>query len=277
MQGTPRHHHHHSAQPVASVASAPVERIVAPVYDIQAILEEAAKQPRRHLGSQLYGTKALLPKPNSAVDDQFGYASRPKVLPSFSANPINCTFTIRVPRYHLKPRQRQHVVLQRHVWGARVYRDDSDPIAAAIHSGWIRGEWDDTIDVAMLDPRIAVPNSAGDAEDVLTKVPTAPVTPPADVDLYIDILILPPLQRYTGSVEYGLSSRKSKGQGAGGYSYMIHKLRWVEEGYGTRGQERTAAALKRRLDASAALLALQRGFAAEDAVIGTAALHSTLR
>jgi hypothetical protein len=110
----------------------------------------------------------------------------------------------------------------------------------------------------MLDPRITAPNDPADAEDILTKPPSAPVTPPADMDLHIEILILPQLQEYAASVEYGISSKKGKAQE--GLSFMINKIRWVEEGIGSRGQERTAAALKRRLDASASLLALKSGF-----------------
>lgn len=259
IQGTPHHHHHHhhaprpTQQPPFAMVKIPTK-----AHDIQYILEEGSKYPRRHLGSQLYEATTELPKPNSSLDDQFGYASKPKRLPRFEINPINCTFTIRVPRFYLKPRQRQHIVLERHLWGARVYRDDSDPIAAAIHSGWLRGEWDDTVDVAMLDPRITAPNDPSDAEETLSKIPAAPVTPPADMDLQIEILILPQLQEYIGSVEYGISSRKSSGHE--GLSFMINKIRWVEEGIGSRGQERTAAALKRRLDASATLLALKSGF-----------------
>jgi hypothetical protein len=236
----------------------PAVKILTKVHEIQPVLEEAAKFPRRHLGSQLYEATTELPKPNSSLDDQFGYASKPKRLPRFEVNPINCTFTIRVPRFFLKPRQRQHIVLERHLWGARVYRDDSDPIAAAIHSGWIRGEWDDTVDVAMLDPRITAPEDPADAEQVLTKPPAAPVTPPVDMDLQIEILILPQLQEYAATVEYGISSKKGKAHE--GLSFMINKIRWVEEGFGSRGQERTAAALKRRLDAGASLLALKSGF-----------------
>ncbi|KAH9875061.1 hypothetical protein J1614_004549 [Plenodomus biglobosus] len=256
IQGTPHHHHHHHTprgnQPPLAAAKMPVK-----VHDVQPVLDEAAKKPRRHLGSHLYEASTELPRPNSSVDDQFGYASKPKRLPRFNADPINCTFTIRVPRFYLKPRQRQHIVLERHLWGARIYRDDSDPIAAAIHSGWIRGEWDETVDVSMLDPRITAPNDPSDAEETLTKIPAAPVTPPADMDLQIEILILPQLQEYTGSVEYGISSRRSISHE--GLSFMINKIRWVEDGIGSRGQERTAAALKRRLDASATLLALQSG------------------
>lgn len=242
------------------------------VHDVQPILDEAAKKPRRHLGSHLYEASTELPRPNSSVDDQFGYSSKPKRLPRFHVDPINCTFTVRVPRFYLKPRQRQQIVLERHLWGARVYRDDSDPIAAAIHAGWIRGEWDDTVDVSMLDPRITAPNDPGDAEETLRKVPAAPVTPPADMDLQIEILILPQLQQYTGSVEYGISSKKSAAHD--GLSFMIHKIRWVEDGIGNRGQERTAAALKRRLDASATLLALQRGVDDKMRVNNMARLHA---
>ncbi|RMZ71057.1 histone deacetylation rxt3 [Pyrenophora seminiperda CCB06] len=272
IQGNTHHHHHHAPRANQQVPLVPT-KMSTKVHHVQPILEEAAKRPRKHLGSQLYEAKTELPKANSSLDDQFGYASKPQRLPRFDVNPINCTFTIRVPRYYLKPRQRQHVVLERHLWGARVYRDDSDPIAAAIHSGWIRGEWDDTVDVAMLDPRITAPNDPSDAEDVLTKMPAAPVTPPADMDLQIEILILPQLQEYTGSVEYGISSRKSKGHE--GLSFMINKIRWVEEGIGSRGQERTAAALKRRLDASATLLALQSGIDnSHGRVNGMATLHA---
>ncbi|KAJ4989290.1 histone deacetylation protein rxt3 [Stagonosporopsis vannaccii] len=254
IQGTPHHHHHHHHTP----RTAPLAAKLPPkVHDVQAVLEEAAKLPRRHLGSQVYEATTELPRPNSSVDDQFGYASKPNRLPRFEVNPINCTFTIRVPRFYLRPRQRQHIVLERHLWGARVYRDDSDPIAAAIHSGWIRGEWDDTVDVGMLDPRITAPNDPTDAEDTLNKIPAAPVTPPAEMDLQIEILILPQLQEYTSSVEYGISSRHSKTHV--GLSFMINKIKWVEEGIGSRGQERTAAALRRRLDASATLLALMNG------------------
>jgi hypothetical protein len=242
------------------------------VHDIQPVLDEVSKIPRRHLGTHLYEAVTELPKPNSSLDDQFGYASKPKPLPRFTTNPINCLLTVRVPRFYLKPRQRQHIVLQRHLWGARIYRDDSDPVAAAIHSGWIRGEWDDTVDVTMLDPRITAPNDPADAEGTLTKPPTAPVTPPADMDLQIDLIILPQLQEYTGTVEYGISSHTGKAHE--GLSFKIDKIRWVDDDFSSRGQERTAAALKRRLDASASLLALKSGFDDVYKSNGMAKLHA---
>lgn len=267
----PPHHHHHAPR-VSQPAALPSPKIPVKTHDIQSVLDEAAKRARRHLGSHVYEAKPELPKPNSQLDDQFSYASKPKPLPTFDQNPINCTFTVRVPRYYLKPRQRQQIVMQRHLWGARLYRDDSDPIAAAIHTGWIRGEWDDTVNVEMLDPRITAPNEPNDAEETLLKIPAAPVAPPPDMDLHITLLILPAIEEYFSTCEYGITSRKSTGYD--GLSFMIHKMQWVDEGYGVRGQERGAAALKRRLDAGNALVSLLTGERPFRQMNGTAKLHA---
>lgn len=125
----------------------------------------------------------------------------------------------------------------------------------------------------MLDPRITAANDESDAEVCLLKPPAAPVLPPADMELHIDLLILPRLDKYEGTVEYGISSRKSKSHD--GLSFKIHQMRWVEEGIGSRGQDRTAAALKRRLDASTALLSLTNGGSdVFRTVNGTAKLHA---
>ncbi|KAF2745805.1 Rxt3-domain-containing protein [Sporormia fimetaria CBS 119925] len=281
--GTPSHHHHHHHgaphhhhhTPICANPSTrmPSPKLPPKIHDIQAVLEKAAQYPRSHLGSYLYEAATELPKPASQLDDQFCYASKPKPLPTFGRNPINCTVTCRVPRYYLKPRQRQQIVVQRHLWGAEIYRDDSDPVAAAIHAGWIRGEWDESVDVGMLDPRITAPNDPSDAEDVLTKRPAAPVKPPADMEAHIDLLILPRLERYDSTVEYGISSRKSAAHD--GLSFKIQQIRWVEEGPGSRGQERTAAAMKRRLDASRALLSLTAGGSdVRRAVNGATKIHA---
>ena len=163
--------------------------------------------------------------------------------------------------------------MQRHLWGARIYRYDSDPIAAAIHSGWIRGEWDETVDVGMLDPRITVPNDPSDSDETVNKIPVAPVTPPADMELHLTLLILPTIEEYPSTCEYGITSRKSVQHD--GLSFVVHKMQWVEEGPGARGQERGAAAMKRRLDAGRALLSLMNGEnSALRSVNETATLHA---
>jgi hypothetical protein len=106
----------------------------------------------------------------------------------------------------------------------------------------------------MLDPRISAPNDPSDAEEMLVKKPAAPVVPPPEMCLHITVLILPLLEEYFATTEYGISSRKRVDHN--GLSFKIFNLKWVDEGYGVRGQERGAAALKRRLDASNALMSL---------------------
>jgi hypothetical protein len=113
------------------------------------------------------------------------------------------------------------------------------------------------VDVKMLDPRLSQANDPSDAQDTLDRIPVAPIIPPADMDLQIELLILPKLEEFAATTEYGLTSRKSSNHD--GLSFTINKIRWVDDGMGSRGQERTAAALKRRLDASAALLSLKSG------------------
>lgn len=222
---------------------------------IQSVLDKVAKLPRRHLGSQLYETKVELPPPEVSLDDPFGFQSKSKRLPRFQSTQANCTFTIRVPRYYLQEQQRREICSRRHLWGARIYRDDSDPLAVAMHSGWIRGAWDPDTPIDKLDPRILAPSAPGDSEETLEKQPAAPVVPPPDMDLQITLLILPALEEYPQTVEYGLKSRAYHYQWEG-MSFMVHKLRWVDEGPGSRGQERGAAALKNRLHAANALLSL---------------------
>lgn len=185
--------------------------------------------------------------------------SFPKPLPSFTPDRANCTFTVRVPRYYLKERQRELLCKRPYIWGSRIYRDDSDPVAAAMHSGWIVGAWDkDEVDLNMLDPRIKGAAEPTNVDEVVTTLPAAPIEPPKDYDLHLTLLILPPLEKYHSTAEYGVKSRKA-GSGYHGMSFMIHSLRWVDEGIGSRGQERGTEARNKRLNAAAALLSLMTG------------------
>ncbi|KAI5286775.1 hypothetical protein KEM52_001868, partial [Ascosphaera acerosa] len=63
----------------------------------------------------------------------------------------NCTVTVRVPRWHLAAGKREEICYRRALWGTGVYTDDSDPVAAAIHSGFLRGAWNPKIDTRLLD------------------------------------------------------------------------------------------------------------------------------
>jgi hypothetical protein len=87
----------------------------------------------------------------SHTDDKFGYFLKYKPSRSFEEKDLNCTFTIRVPRYYVNKEARENIHKNRFLEGTEVYTDDSDPIAMLIHCGWLRGEWPEEVDVEMLD------------------------------------------------------------------------------------------------------------------------------
>lgn len=159
----------------------------------------------------------------------------------------NCTFTIRVPRFRIDPSHREEICARRALWGTGIYTDDSDPVAAAIHSGYIRGEWGQDVDISMLDLEIkegyhhAPQPPAGGP----TGKPAIPPVPPANKDLHITLLILPRLERYESSLMFGVKSRNWEGT-HDGMSFKVERIEWVDEG-STRGEERSGAARRKRL------------------------------
>ena len=273
---TAHHHHHHHLAATANQGDAPIDPPVTTVIS-QSVRDSVSHLPRRHLGSQLYSPKlSLPPSATTPLDSKFGYRSRFGAIPRF-VEKANCTFTVRVPRYYLTRDQRELICLDRNVCGTDIYTDDSDPIAAAIHAGWIRGEWADDVDVSLLqleplsvrDDNIASENTTfdkgGEVSDsnsdrlVMTQ-PSAqgPIDPPPERDLHIVLLILPALQKYSSSVRHGLKSR-CWGATHDGMSYEILKLVWVDEGGGSRGEERSGAARRERLRAAMALTGMKEG------------------
>jgi hypothetical protein len=216
--------------------------------------------PRNHLGSELYNPKLepSPPSPASSVlaSSKGGFRSIYKPSRTFTERDLNCTFTIRVPRFYLLAEERLRICTDRCLWGTDLYTDDSDPLAAAMHAGWIRAEWPPDLDTAQLN-LTPQPRDTPTADDDLiipdemrappqlpdTAEPAAApagVLPPSDLDLHITILILPKLRRYAGSVRYGVASRSWPGT-HDGFSYAVHKLRWVDEG-AMRGCERSGRA-----------------------------------
>lgn len=263
----PPHHHHHPPKSGPAPQAPPV-RLPTTTILTKPLLSSIAHIPRRHLGSQLYAPTVHLPSTTaSTLDSRHTYTLIPNLLPRFEGRE-NCTFTVRVPRYYLTQRSRESICSARRVWGTDVYTDDSDPVAAAIHSGWIRGAWGADVDVELLGLSTPVPASTGtndkgvaarasaDSETVdggavfgakrLTEPPPSPVVPPDDVDLHLTLLVLPPLEKYASSVWYGVKSR-SWGSNHDGMSFKIERLEWVNEGVEGRGEERGGAAKKKRM------------------------------
>jgi hypothetical protein len=245
----------------------------------QSVLDSVKDLPRNHLGSELYNPKLEVspPSPASSVlsSSKGGFRSIYKPSRTFTERDLNCTFTIRIPRFYLLAEERLRICTDRCVWGTDLYTDDSDPLAAAMHAGWIRAEWPPDLDIAQLNltppPRdtpddVAVPDEMhAPPQPTDTAEPTAApagVLPPPDLDLHVTILILPKLRRYAGSVRYGVASRSWPGT-HDGFSYTIHKLRWVDEG-AMRGCERSGRARreerrKRDREGKAVLRSLRGG------------------
>lgn len=172
---------------------------------------------------------------------------------------------IRIPRYYLTDAEREKICSRRVLWGLDVYTDDSDPLAAAIHSGWILGDWGEGIDASMLEPNPTRKPStdAGKVNDGATTElvhltrPSEPLKPIAGKDLHLTLLILPALQSYASHVRHGIKSR-AWGSTHDGMSFKIEKAAWVDGGAG-KGEERGGEARRKRMKTLASWQAMTIG------------------
>ena len=185
----------------------------------------------------------------------------------------NCTLTVRIPQPYLTKEERKRVCHTCAVWGTDIYSDDSDPLAAAIHAGWVRGEWGDDIDFSMLEL-----NSSDDLDTkdtVFTTVPPKPMLPVPGRDLHVTLLLLPTLQNYTPRIAHGIKSRPW-GNDHDGLSYQIIKIAWIDE-QSSRGEGRHGESRHKRLKttsrsrAAAPPLRLGIGKALGNGMLATAA------
>ncbi|KAJ5973089.1 uncharacterized protein N7479_003007 [Penicillium vulpinum] len=244
------HHHHHVPRPATIPAASPI-REPRTTVNLEPLLSSVAHLPRHHLGSTLYTPRIGTPTAKSSLDSsKFGYTTTPQPLPRFEQRE-NCTFTVRVPRFRINQSHREEICARRALWGTGVYTDDSDPVAAAIHSGFIRGAWGDDVDESMLDLEIkdtyqhAPPPEPTTNGDSPAKGPRLPPIPPTDKDLHITLLVLPRVAQYDSTLMFGLKSRKWDGR-HDGMSFKIHAVDWVDEGV-ARGEERSGEARRKRL------------------------------
>ncbi|KAJ5173524.1 uncharacterized protein N7500_001455 [Penicillium coprophilum] len=243
------HHHHHVSRPAAIPAASPI-REPRTTVNLEPLLSSVAHLPRHHLGSTLYTPRISTPTAKSSLDSsKFGYTTTPQPLPRFEQRE-NCTFTVRVPRFRIDQSHREEICARRALWGTGVYTDDSDPVAAAIHSGFIRGAWGEDVDESMLDLEIKdtyhhAPPPEATADGSPTKGPRLPPVPPPDRDLHITLLVLPRVAQYDSALLFGLKSRKWDGH-HDGMSFKVHAVDWVDEGV-ARGEERSGEARRKRL------------------------------
>lgn len=213
------------------------------------VLASVKDKTRRHLGSEVYNPIMKLPPSAMAQHsyDPFGYYLSYKPSRSFDESDLNCTFTVRVPRYYLQKENLENVVKNGNVTGIEICTDDSDPIGMAVHAGWMRGEWPDDVDVEMLD--IPTSNEQTLIEEDYDAPPSAPIVAPEGKDLQITLLILPALKKYQGAVRFGMKSRDwdNRSSSHDGLSWMVHKIRWVDEA-SSSGVQRSGAARRERID-----------------------------
>ncbi|KAL6717322.1 hypothetical protein ACLMJK_005237 [Lecanora helva] len=243
-------HHHHTSQSHDKTPRVPtVDTNSAPIMD------SVRDLPRRHLGSILYSSSLHFSTSSTSDDSQHASTSLPYTIPRCEGKE-NHTLTVRIPRFYLSKDGRRRVCKLRAVWGTGIYSDDSDPLAAAIHAGWIRGEWEDGVDFSML--QINASDDFETKETIFTSPPTGPLTPVPDKDLHLTLLILPTLQQYTSSVAYGIKSRYW-GDDHDGMSYRVEKIAWVDEQC-SRGEERGGESRRKRLKTAFGSRAAPRPF-----------------
>lgn len=219
------------------------------IISSQAVIDSVSKNPRHHLGDFIYESVLKPARLLPSVPSQRGFASNPKPLPwELIKGKLNCTLTVKIPRVHLTPVSREEITSRGFLWGTDVYTDDSDVVAACIHSGWIRGEWSEDFDPSMLemepDEKRRKTNKDAAAEPVTdaseglltTPPPSGPMAVPAERDLHVNVLILPRLAKYGSTTRHGITSREFGGEHGGrntshdGLSYMVRSIRWVENG-----------------------------------------------
>jgi hypothetical protein len=219
------------------------------------VFSRITNKPRKHLGSIRYNPCFDLENPPVPEEGSHPteFSTCPP-LPRFSGQE-NCTFNVRVSRQYLTTTARLTICQNRSLWGTDIYTDDSDPIAAAIHSGWILGSWPADIDISLLDlgdeeaakklKRDAAKSNTGSGpgkdtpatkanapfSHFVAKAPPFPDRPEdregKERDLEIKCLVLPTLERYTGTVCKALRSRSWETR-HDGLSFRVVGIRWVD-------------------------------------------------
>lgn len=273
----PGHHHHHTPR-TASVPRKPSVSVMS-----RKVIEDCSARPRHHLGSQLYTIEKSSDLPSrTSVETKLKRSGKMKPIPFFEDHE-NCTYTIRVPRSYLvrrevsEPSHLEQICKRRQIWGTDIYTDDSDIVAAAVHSGWLQGDFgENNTDLhdlcdnepehnnAQHDPDRAAAGVEEAPPTTLLTQPSRPLKPPSHLSAHITILILPALESYASTSQHHILSREwgKHNTPHDGMSFAIHRIDFVDEGsesdsWGRDGKARKAR-LKleesRRRDAAASLL-----------------------
>ncbi|KAK5048074.1 hypothetical protein LTR84_006264 [Exophiala bonariae] len=249
-------HHHQLQRQASATGNTPVFRPKQTIR-IASVIALAGRNRRRHLGSFKYSPTVGPTELTRPTPLKFDVSIRPSLLPSFSeAEHINCTYTIRVSRTWLQEKERGIICAERYLWGSGIYTDDSDPLAAAMHAGFISSVHPAGIDEALLERVIEEQNPKIEG----STAPEKPKKVEEGKDLHITLVVLPPLEHYTDSVRFGIKSRSwpeeswtmSEGPSSGksphdGVSFMVLKVDFVEDGIEAKRVGRTGVEKRERL------------------------------
>ena len=130
-----------------------------------------------------------------------------------------------------------------------MYTDDSDVVAAAVHSGWLKGDFGKYNDDVSDNESEAggQPEVASDTPFMLLVKPGKAMRPPAESpDVHITVLVLPALETYASTTSHHVLSKEWK-KNHDGLSFMIHRIDFVDEGEAGRYTERGITARKQRI------------------------------
>ncbi len=246
----PLHHHHHIQRQSTAAAQTPLFKPKKTIR-ISSIITSTKRLPRRHIGSFRYDPQIDQADVSMPGYDKFDISIRPNLLPAFTgAAKLNCTYTVRVPKLYLQQRERRLICKEAYLWGTGIYTDDSDVVAAAMHSGFIKSVAPETADQVLLD---RVVNEQNAKIEGLANVPEKPFEPEAGRDAIIQLLVLPTLEHYAGSSRFGVCSRTWPESGTktqhDGVSFAILKVDFVSGGVEARRMGRTGASKRARIKA----------------------------
>ncbi len=281
----PSLHPHHRIQRQTSAADHPSLFRPKKVIRISNVVALARRSKRRHLGFFKYDPEVTPVDVNKPISQKFDISIKPNLLPSFTdAEHVNCTYTVRVPRIWLQERERGLICAERYLWGSGIYTDDSDPVAAAMHSGFITSVHPASVEEALLEKVLEeqTPRIEG------SPAPDRPKPIDENKDLHITLLVLPQLENYVESARFGIKSRAwSEEPEAGpsspstvqssktphdGVSFMVLKCEAVDDGVEVKRVGRTGKEKRERLYRE--LMERKRGFELEKERLARAALHA---
>lgn len=232
FSGTPTGQQIIHPQMILREVAPPMPQIPKPTVRVMSekVLAIASQKQRIHLGLYPYAINYITPPyASTTIYDKYGYCMQYKPARRFTSDDENGTAIIRVPRDYLAADKREKLCVDRYIYGTEIYTDDSDPLLAAIHSGWIRGAWPADVDTGLMDLPPAPPADAPIVLELTAPPAAGPVLPPANMDCHITIVILPVLVEYRSSLRFGMKSRQW-GDNHDGCSFMVTGIKWTDEG-----------------------------------------------